>query len=208
MWRYAACGWLTAAIIFVYPALAQFTGELLITPAIPNYTPAPETMTSGGFLQQQFLPNQNADNWTETLSIQGLKDPQPAPSDYEATQIRAWMPNCQSDVTTQELSKDVEKGYPSVTWQVGCANNPATGKPEYGWFKAIKGSQMLSIVSRSFRYNLSAEQVSQVVQYLKGVTICNYATEHDCPKIVVPAPGAAPTSSVPTPASPPAANPQ
>jgi hypothetical protein len=131
-----------------------------------------------------------------TLIVKSYTQQGTAPSDFARIPIKGWIPNCTDAGTTQQLANNNETayGYASAMWQVSCANNSATGKPENDWFKAIQGATIFYLVSWNLRYNLTNDQQEQVVQFMKLAVACdvNATDDHRCPSIadVLPLPAA------------------
>jgi hypothetical protein len=174
---------LLAAVLLAGPAVAQLVGENLLFAQVPGYVLGQQTKNDDGMMSQLFPSNQTADNWTEMMTVQTYTIQWFVPFDYEATQVKGWLPNCPG-LTTQELVNDYENGYSAVTWRLACANNPATGKPENAWFKAIQATNSFFVVGRTFRYVLTADQEAQLMQFMKSVEACDTSTaEHRCPLI-------------------------
>jgi hypothetical protein len=194
---------LAVAALAVGPAAAQLVGEHLLFAMLPGYTLGNESPTDYGTVGQWYPAGQTAADWTEMFGSQTYTKQWFVPWDYEATQVQGWMPNCAGTLTHQELVNDQENGYSAVTWQIGCSNNPATGKPENAWFKAIQATHSFYVVSRTYRYDLTAAQQTQVMQFMNSVMACDTENaEHRCPLVEMIQP---PPSASALPATPPAA---
>ena len=46
-------------------------------------------------------------------------------------------------------------------WALGCKRNPATGKPEMTWFKALAGIDSFYVVQKAFKFVPSKDQVAK-----------------------------------------------
>jgi hypothetical protein len=69
-----------------------------------------------------------------------------------------------------------------VLWQLSCPLNPSTQKVEYTYLKAIQGNDSFYLVQVAFRYEPSDEDVTQWMQYLKQVQVCDTRIpERACP---------------------------
>jgi len=53
------------------------------------------------------------------------------------------------------------------------SNNPATGKPELTWFKALQGNDNFYLVQKAFKFEPSGEQVTDWVNFLNTVKVCD-----------------------------------
>ena len=80
-----------------------------------------------------------------------------------------------------------ENGYEVAIWLQMCPLNPATGKPEYTWLKAILGNEKFYLVQKAFRFEPSEDQIRQWTQYLKDSFLCEmHSLDHPCPKFELP----------------------
>ena len=213
MMRVWSCA-VVAAVFAAGSALAQSAGDRLMMPPLPGYVEAPLVKNDNYTVREWFPAGQSANNWTATLIVKSYTQQGTAPSDFARIPVNAWIPNCTDAGTTQQLANNNETayGYASAMWQVSCANNSATGKPENDWFKAIQGATIFYLVSWNFRYNLTNDQQEQVVQFMKLAVACdvNAIDDHRCPSIadVLPLPAAPQASgsgaspSATTPAAP------
>ena len=66
-----------------------------------------------------------------------------------------------------------ENGYPVLVWLQNCPLNKATGKPEITWIKAIQGKDSFYVAQVAFKAMPSNEQITQWMQYLRSVTVCD-----------------------------------
>ena len=210
MMRVWSCA-VVAAVFAAGPAAAQSAGDRLVLPPLPGYVEVPLVKNDNYTVGQWFPAGQSADNWTATLIVKSYTQQGTAPSEFARIPVNAWIPNCTDAGTTQQLANNNLNayGFASATWQVSCANNSATGKPENVWFKAIQGATIFYLVSWNFRYNLTNDQQEQVVQFMKLAVACdvNATDDHRCPSIadVLPLPAAPQASG--SGASPPATAP-
>lgn len=127
---------------------------------------------------------QTANNWTEVVITKiffGLKAAElKGYQDFSANNLAATCKN--SEVKT--ISAGEENGYPFSIWQQTCPLNSKSGKFEKGLFKAIKGNDSFYVVEKAFRFDPPEEKVSQWMEYLNTVIVCDTrASDHPCPKL-------------------------
>lgn len=111
-------------------------------------------------------------NWTEMVTTQVFLGLKVTPQQFKASidqGVKAACPGAESVHVTQVE----ENGYPVSIWMQVCPLNPATGKPEYTWFKAIQGNDSFYVVQKAFRYAPSEEEVVHWMKYFRGVSACD-----------------------------------
>ena len=60
---------------------------------------------------------------------------------------------------------------------------PATGKPEITWFKAISGRDSFYVVQKAFKFEPAPEQAKQWVGWLDKVSVCDTRLpDRACPR--------------------------
>jgi hypothetical protein len=95
---------------------------------------------------------------------------------------QGWLKACPQGVHVPVVDT-TENGYPVSLWQLSCPNNPQTGKPEWTWFKALRGNDSLYLVQKAFRFDPSKAQITTWIRYLKTVAVCDSRLpERACPK--------------------------
>jgi len=123
-------------------------------------------------------------NWTEVVITKiffGLKAAEP--KGYQEFSTKKLASTCKNGAVTT-ITTGKENGYPFSVWQETCPLNPATGKPEAAWFKAIKGNDSFYVIEKTFRFVPSNELVQQWMEHLRTVTVCDTrSAEHPCPKL-------------------------
>lgn len=180
---------LLVAAMFTPAAHAQSGAEQLLRPQAKGYVQGFEhTQPNGGRMWEYVPAGQTVQNWTEMLTVNASPPtPQMTPRQYLAFIEQGWMNACPG-ASNHWIIEGEENGYPFAVLQLTCPNNPQSGKPEYTWFKGIKGQEHFYVVQKAFRFEPAAAQVVQWVQYLHEVRVCNERdARHPCP-----APAAAP----------------
>jgi hypothetical protein len=160
------------ALLFARPAAAELVNENLLTGLPPGYKIAFQDKKHDMLMNEMVPSEETVDNWTEMVTVQifyGLKG---TPEQFESKVESGWRTSCPS-ANANLVADDVEKGYPARVWLLNCPLNPATGKPEMTWFKAIEGNDSFYVVQKAFRFAPSKEQITQSMQYLKAVAVCD-----------------------------------
>lgn len=127
---------------------------------------------------------ESVENWTEMVTTQvffGLKSA--TPEQFQANMEKNWLASCKAGQSAS-IANGAENGYPFTLWLLSCPLNPATGKPEITWFKAIKGNDSFYVVQKAFRFEPAREQVMQSMQYLRKVSLCDTRLpDRACPRL-------------------------
>lgn len=182
----------------MYPFRLALTLFLLILPACTHAELKNENLLQslpGGFkvdyqtkqnnmLMVEMVPkNETVNNWSEMVTTQiflGLQ--KTTPEAFQATMQKMWGDACKNSEFAS-VAKGVENGYPFSLWLQTCPLNPATGKPEITWFKAIQGNDSFYVVQKAFKFSPSKQQITQWMDYFRTVTVCDTRlSESLCPK--------------------------
>jgi len=125
---------------------------------------------------------ETVENWTEMVTVQiflGLKGSLQEAQDHIAD---GWLKACPKGLRVP-IVETTENGYPVSLWQLSCPDNPQTGKPEWAWFKALRGNDSLYLVQKAFRFEPSKEQITTWIRFLKTVAVCDSRLpDRACPK--------------------------
>lgn len=123
-------------------------------------------------------------NWTEVVITKiffGLKAAEL--KGYQEFSAKKLATTCKNG-EVRSISNGEENGYPFSIWRQACPLSQATGKPETALFKAIKGNDSFYVIEKTFRFIPSDEVVSQWMEHLRTVTVCDTrTTDHPCPKL-------------------------
>jgi hypothetical protein len=60
-----------------------------------------------------------------------------------------------------------------LVWSLTCPRNPATGKPEMTWFKALQGNDSFYVVQKAFKFVPDKDQVAKWMGFLRAVAVCD-----------------------------------
>jgi hypothetical protein len=121
-------------------------------------------------------------DWTTMVTVQiFLGMTESAPEQYQETLTQSWFNACLNSESNPIASGD-ENGYNFVVWQLYCPLNPSTQKAEETYFKAIQGNDSFYLVQVAFRHEPSSDEITQWVEYLKSVQVCDSRIpERVCP---------------------------
>ncbi|THF67420.1 hypothetical protein E6C76_03380 [Pseudothauera nasutitermitis] len=164
--------------------LAQLSDENLLQSFPQGYKVDFQTK-KGNMVMTEMVPQaETVDNWTEMITTQiflGMKNA--TPEQFQAFMSKAWLTACK-DGGVAPIAKGEENGYPFSIWVQDCPLNPATGKPEKTWFKAIKGNDSFYVVQKAFKFEPSREQVVQWMQYFRSIVVCDTRlADRPCPEL-------------------------
>lgn len=164
---------LLASLLLPEICLAELANENLIQD-LPTGFKISSQANSGRTLTTTMIPqNETEGNWTEMLTTQvmlGQKDATLA--QVQSIMKRVWLSECPSGAL-EPITNGEENGYPFSFWVQGCRAKFLTGKPEKAWIKAIKGNDGFYIVQKSFRFNPSNEQITDLMKYFRSVLVCD-----------------------------------
>jgi hypothetical protein len=173
--------------IFVFllarPAAAQLVNENLLVKQPPGYKVGFHTEKNNMVMTEMVPTAETVENWTEMVTIQvfhGLKIP---PDQFRDGMVKQWTAACPA-AQSAPVASTVESGYQVSVWVLSCANNPATGKPENTWFKAMLGNDSFYVVQKAFKFTPSKDQIVQWTNYLKAVQVCDSRLpDRACPAV-------------------------
>lgn len=168
-------------------AVAQLLDENVLLPLPSGYRIGYENKTPRALIVEMVKAGETVENWTELLTSQTFYNPAArTPALFKAAADQAGTRFCPG-FESRVFDEDPENGYPAVAWISDCANNPATSKPEWTFFKAIRGKDALYVVHKAFRFEPNNQQIKEASMYLKGVSACDTRTpEHPCPTMTQP----------------------
>jgi len=163
---------------------AQFRDENLLQSIPPGYK-IDHQIKKGNMILMEMVPEgESVKKWTEMITTNiylGLKTV--TLESYRAEMEQMWGAVCKGSQFGQ-ITKGKENGYPFSLWYQICPMNLSTGKPEYTWFKAIKGNDSFYVVQKAFKFKPPEQQQNKMIQYFRSVTVCDARRkDRPCPKI-------------------------
>jgi hypothetical protein len=155
------------------PAVAQFAVENLVA-RVPEGYKIDNRGREGGVSLTQMVPQaESVNEWTEMLALQTFLGARNIEPEGFRDEMRArGLAGCKEPAAFSEVGEGVENGYPFVMWSLGCPK-AAGGKPEYTWYKAIKGNDAFYVVIKTYRKDPSTEQEAKWLEYFKTVVVCD-----------------------------------
>jgi hypothetical protein len=182
--RTGFAGTVVALFAFAYPVAlhAELQNENILIPLPNGFKVGWETVRNG-MKMTEFIPaTETVDDWSRMVTEQifygrGRGDPDALP----AGMVARWNSGCPGG-SGQRAVRTQENGYSVSVWMFNCPNNPATGKPENMWMKAVAATDSLYIVQYAYRSALSKELVTPAMSYLRSVLVCDKrGAAHPCP---------------------------
>lgn len=116
--------------------------------------------------------SETVNNWTEMVTVQVFYNLKATPDQFK-TKMEAGMLAACPGSESHQIAQGDENGYPAIVWLQSCPLNTATGKPEITWIKGIQGNDSFYVVQLAFKAWPSKEQITEWMQYLKGVAVCD-----------------------------------
>jgi hypothetical protein len=175
---------LAIALVRIAPmTAAELANESLLALPPKNYKIGFHANSDGASTTEMFPATESVTNWSEMLVLQTFQGMSSVPPEtFEAELINRWRAGC-PDATSFRIARGFENGYSFVLTLIVCSSNKESNKPEFVWFKAIRGIQAFHLVQRVSRFAPSREQVVDWMKYLREVRICDSALQGSaCPK--------------------------
>lgn len=167
---------LTALLLSIFldrPAAAAFVNENLITTAPAGYHVGFRNKSDDGLITEWVPAGETVENWTEMVTVQVFYHLKGSPEAFMNNLEARWQRSCPGADKAMPIVNAVENGYPTLVWLLSCPQNPASGKVEITWFKAMQGNDSFYVVQKAFKFAPSKQQVTRWVGYLKAVHVCD-----------------------------------
>lgn len=164
--------------------LAELKGEnLLLSP--PEGYKVDFQAKQGNMIMTEMVPDgETVKNWTEMVTIQvflGMKNA--TPEQFQTQVAKGWLAACKEGEVIP-ITDGEENGYAFSLWLQTCPLNPATGQPEYTWFKATQGNDSFYVTQKAFKFKPSNAQITQWMRYFQSVRVCDTRhADHPCPTL-------------------------
>ena len=149
------------------PAAAAFINENLITTAPAGYHIGFQNKGDDGLITEWVPAGETVENWTEMVTVQVFYHLKTSPEAFMSNLETRWLRSCPGADQAQPIANARENGYPTLVWLLSCPQNPASGKIEITWFKAVQGNDSFYVVQKAFRFAPSKQQITRWVGYLK-----------------------------------------
>jgi hypothetical protein len=171
---------LATALSLATSAVA-FENENLLVTVPKGYKSDYHAKNAREIITEMVPQNESAKDWTEMVTVQIFFHSKPGPDAFRERIAQGWIKSCKGG-SAHKIAHGKENGYAFAVWMLACPRNPATGKPEWTFFKAIQGNDSFYVVQKAFKFEPAREQVITWTKYLKGVAVCDTrGSEHRCP---------------------------
>ncbi|MBV9261266.1 MAG: hypothetical protein JO205_07835 [Pseudolabrys sp.] len=160
------------ALFLAAPAHAQLINENLLVTMPPGFKVGFQDQKNNMRLTEMVPPGETVENWTEMVTVQVFLGLKTSPQAFKERIEQGWLAACKEG-GAHAVSDDPESGYPALIWVLSCPRNPATGKPEITWFKAVAGNDSFYVVQKAFRFMPVQEQMTKALAYLGSVKVCD-----------------------------------
>ena len=133
-------------------------------------------------ITEMVAEGESVEAWTTMVTVQVyLSETNITPQQAQDTLTNDWFNACEKS-ESYPVADGAENGYDFILWQLYCPLNSSTQKPELTYLKAIQGNDSFYLVQVAFRYEPSDEDITQWIQYLKQVQVCDSRIpERACP---------------------------
>jgi hypothetical protein len=188
IFSFFAAGLLTTSLLTTSPftkaaAAAGLENENLLVELPSGYKTDFQDRKPNMLMTEMVPTNESVSNWTEMLTVQIFYGLKATPEAFVDKLSNTWIASC-ADATSTPIAHGVENGYAAGLWLLNCPHNPATGKPEITWVKAVQGNDSLYVVQKAFKFAPSKEQVLQWTKYLRAVAVCDSRlADRACPQV-------------------------
>lgn len=124
-------------------------------------------------ITEMVAEDETVEDWTIMVTVQVyLGEKNTTPQQAQETMTNRWFGACENS-ETYPVADGVENGYNFVLWQLYCPLNPSTQKVEFTYLKAIQGNDSLYLVQVAFRYKPTEADITQWMNYLREVQVCD-----------------------------------
>lgn len=178
------CLALLLSLLFPAAARPELKGENLLQSVPSGYKVGFQEKNGKMFMTEMVPQGESVEAWTEMVTTQVfLGEKRLTPQGMEAAMKKSWQAAC-PDSQVFSLSNGTENGYSYTLWLSACPKNPATGRPELTWIKAIKGNDSFYMVQKAFKFEPDKAQIERWMRYLRTVTVCDTRLDdRPCPQL-------------------------
>jgi hypothetical protein len=164
------------------PAHAQLVNENLLVAVPPGYKIDFQDKKPNSLMNEMVPAAETVNNWTEMVTVQIFYNMKTAPEQFVDKMVSGLKASCPG-ANSSAIASGPENGYPAGVWLLNCPKNPATGKPEITWVKAVQGNDSFYVVQKAFKFMPSKDEIVQWMKYLRSVAVCDSRLpERACPQ--------------------------
>jgi len=117
--------------------------------------------------------SQSLKNWSEMVTVQiFLNDKKLSPTNFFNNMHTVHAKACKGSRATL-IRKGIENGYAFSFFFLICPRNPKTNKPEYTWFKSIRGKDSFYVVQKAWKNSPDKKSIVKWSKYLRSVSVCD-----------------------------------
>jgi hypothetical protein len=172
---------LAVFLVTTTSAAPQLVNENLLVVVPTGYKIGFSDRKTNVIMNEMVPAAETVQNWTEMVTVQIFLGMKNTPQAFQDRMTGMWRGAC-PDAVDAAITSGAENGYPFALWLLGCPKNPATGKPEHTWVKAIQGNDSFYVAQKAFKFQPSREQITEWTRYLRTVSVCDSRlAERRCP---------------------------
>ncbi|WP_146014018.1 hypothetical protein [Trinickia dabaoshanensis] len=162
-------------------AAGALKDENLLLP-VPKYYKVGYQAHHDNFALTEMVPEgQTVENWTEMITTQIYSGSHMTFDQYRTDMVNRWQDAC-DDAQSYSLSSGTENGYDYEWWLQTCQFKDDTRKPEFTWFKMIRGNDAVYVVQKAFHFQPTKEESVELSKYMKKIQVCDTRLENRaCP---------------------------
>ncbi len=164
-------------------AAGQLVNENLLITFPQGFRVANDQKANGVHLSEMIPKGESIDDWSQMVTVQiFFGAPAMTTPEFEANMETGWKATCPG-ASKGHVADGLENNYRFSLWIQSCPRNPATGKPETTFFKAIAGNDSFYLVQKAFRSKPTMDEVGAATAWLRKIEVCDSRRpEHACPK--------------------------
>lgn len=137
-------------------------------PALLRFAVGHEQRQGAHSIVEWVPEGEGVQDWSRMITL-NTAPPMPV-ADFYRNMDGLWRQACPGG-SSVPIRDGEENGYPFVFWMQVCPDNPATGKPEFTWMKAVSGRERLFVAQYAFRYEPSVAEVRAVAEWMRDVHV-------------------------------------
>ncbi len=165
------------ALLAIPVGAQQFKDENLLFNVPSDYIQDYTDQNKTNLILEWVPDGQSVENWEEMLTVQlFFGPPVQKPGNFAHAFIQSIEGACEGG-EGQVVKEGLEQGYKFAFFLAICPENPATGKPEFIWLKAIAGRDALYVVQKAWKYHPTNDEIEDWSKYLAGIAVCDTRTQ-------------------------------
>ena len=182
MHKFFTCFLTVAVGLFAHSPAFALKNENLLVGMPTGYKIAYQTREKNMKMTEMVPKNQTVKNWSEMLTVQiFLNDKKQTPIGFYNRMSKGFARACKGS-TAKLIKKGTENGYAFSFFLLICRLNPKTNKPEYTWFKSIRGKDSFYVVQKSWRKAPTKRGIVSWSKFLRKVSVCDTRiSKRPCP---------------------------